>query len=509
MSAPATTYDELPYDDKPIWQTHPDNLAAIATFHGMTPAPPERCHVLELGCASGQNLLAMAMSLQDAHFAGIDRSPRQIAAGVAEVEALRLSNVVLRAMDAMDLDRSFGTFDYVIAHGIYSWVPRPVQTKILQICQQNLAPGGVAYISYNTYPGWHQRGMVRDMMAYHVRKFPDPRTRIEKARAFVDFLIAGQPPESKATYGQMIRDEAKLICDAADSYLFHEHLEEVNEPVYFHEFMARASAQGLQYVGEARPHCPLSLFSANAQAAIRALAEDPVRQEQYLDFLRNRTFRWTLLCHQGMALDHQPAPERMAGFWLSGLTQPATPDAEVTTNEPLEFRSENISVSVNQPLAKATLSELSLAWPLPVAFEALAQRVRDRLKSAHVSGLTADNYRPALCSALLTFYRSNLVRLGVSSPPFTTEIGEFPRTSALVRRQAARGQKYISSLRHTFVELSDQERLLVSLLNGATDRRALAQEAAPAANQPDLPPDWLDMTLARLANHALLLREPS
>jgi SAM-dependent methyltransferase len=507
MSAPVTTYDELPYDDKPMWQTHPDNLAAIATFRGMTPPPPERCRVLELGCASGQNLLAMAVSLPNARFTGIDQSPRQIDAGVAEVEALRLTNVDLRAMDVMDVDRSFGTFDYIIAHGIYSWVPRPVQAKILEICKRNLADNGVAYISYNTYPGWHQRGMVRDMMAYHVRKTPDARVRIDKARAFVDFLIAGQPPESKATYAQIIRDEAKLLCDAADSYFFHEHLEEVNEPVYFHEFMQRASAQGLQYVGEARPHCPLGLFSATAQAAIRALADDPVRQEQYLDFLRNRTFRWTLLCHQGVALDHQPAPERMAAFWLSGLTQPAIPDPDVTTNEPVEFRSENISVSVQQPLAKAALLELSLAWPLSLPFEALARRVWDRLKTATGHGLTAATCRSELCGALLTFYRNNLVRLGVSEPAFTEQIGEFPKTSVLARRQAARRRKHVSSLRHTFVELPEHERLLVSLLDGSRNRRELAQEIASAIGTPDLQPNWLETTLRRLADQGLLLPE--
>jgi hypothetical protein len=191
------------------------------------------------------------------------------------------------------------------------------------------------------------------------------------------------------------------------------------------------------------------------------------------------------------------------------LTQPATPDADVTTNEPLEFRSENISVSVNQPLAKATLLELSLAWPLPVAFEALAPRVWDRLKTAGLQGLTADRFRPALCSALLTFYRNNLVRLGVTGPLFATEVGECPRTSVLARRQAARGQKFVSSLRHTFVELPEQERLLLSLLDGTRDRRMLAQEISAAGRPSDLQPDWLETTLRRLADQALLLRGPS
>jgi methyltransferase-like protein/SAM-dependent methyltransferase len=504
MSEPTNTYDDLPYEDKPMWQTHPDNIAAVATFHGMTPPPPERCRVLELGCASGQNLLAMAVSLPKGHFGGIDLSPRQIAAGVTEVEALGLANVDLRAMSVLDVDRSFGTFDYIIAHGIYSWVPPDVQTKILQVCAQNLAANGVAYVSYNTYPGWHQRAMVREMMAYHVRKIPDARTRIDKARAFVSFLVDGQPPDSKATYAKMIQDEAKLLCDAADSYVFHEHLEEVNQPLYFHEFMERAAAQGLQYLGEARPHCPWSLFSANARAALEALAGDTVRQEQYLDFLRNRTFRWTLLCHQRVALDRRPAPDRMTAFWFIGQTHPATHHPDVTTDAPLDFKSEDFSVTVNQPLVKAALVELSAAWPLPVSFETLGERVWDRLKHGCAQDLTADAWRPALAGALLDMYRNNLVRLGVSHAAFTTDAGELPIASTLVRRQAARSQRFVSSLRHTFVEVGEHERRLLSLLDGTRDRQKLAQEMAAVVNREDLEAGWLATTLEHFGFLALL-----
>src|SRR5260370_36089437 len=171
MSGPATSYDELPYDDKPIRATHPDNLAAIATLYGMTPPPLDRCRVLELGCAAGHNLIAMAISLPEARFTGIDLSPRQIADGQATVAALGLPNVKLQALSVLDMDDAFGQFDYIIAHGIYSWVPAAVQDKVLSVCARNLATDGVAYGSYNTYPGWHQRGMVREMMNYHVRQF--------------------------------------------------------------------------------------------------------------------------------------------------------------------------------------------------------------------------------------------------------------------------------------------------------------------------------------------------
>ena len=87
----------------------------------------------------------------------------------------------------LDIDEGFGTFDYILCHGVYSWVPAPVREKILEILDRNLSPDGIGYISYNTYPGWHTRGMIRAMLAYHVRRFEQPRVLAQPvcARALV------------------------------------------------------------------------------------------------------------------------------------------------------------------------------------------------------------------------------------------------------------------------------------------------------------------------------------
>lgn len=77
----------------------------------------------------------------------------------------------------MDIDDSLGRFDYILTHGVYSWVPPAVQEKILRLCASNLTEHGVAYVSYNVNPGWSMRGMLRDMMCYHASRFEDPRER--------------------------------------------------------------------------------------------------------------------------------------------------------------------------------------------------------------------------------------------------------------------------------------------------------------------------------------------
>ena len=178
MEPNQTPYDEFAYVSRAHPQTHPSRLAALAKLFGMQPAPLSGCRVLELGCASGGNLLPMAAQTPSASFLGIDLSGRQIADGQAVIAELGLSNIGLRHLGIAHVDESLGKFDYIIAHGVYSWVPQEMQEKILSICKENLAPNGVAYVSYNTYPGWRMRGMIRDMMLYHARPFGETSLQV-------------------------------------------------------------------------------------------------------------------------------------------------------------------------------------------------------------------------------------------------------------------------------------------------------------------------------------------
>ena len=216
----------------------------------MEPARVEACRVLEVGCASGGNLLPMAASLPGSEFIGVDFSPVQIERGIADVKALGLTNIQLLAMDIMDFSEAYGEFDYIIAHGVYSWVPNAVQERLLAICARQLRPAGIAYVSYNTLPGWRIRSVVRDAMRYHTRGIAEPAKRVAEARAVLEFL-AESVKEDATAYGKALRLEAEFLRTQADYYILHDHLEEVNEPVYFHQFAERAARHGLGYLGEA------------------------------------------------------------------------------------------------------------------------------------------------------------------------------------------------------------------------------------------------------------------
>ena len=149
---------------------------------------------------------------------------------------LNLPNIELKALSIADLDSSYGQFDYIICHGVFSWVPPPIQEKILWVCRNLLSPSGVAYISYNTYPGWHLRKIVRDLMKYHAARFDDPATKVQQARSIVSFM-AKASAGLDSNLSRILAEEAEDLTEAADYYLFHEHLEDYNQPLYFHEFV--------------------------------------------------------------------------------------------------------------------------------------------------------------------------------------------------------------------------------------------------------------------------------
>ena len=186
----------------------------------------------------------MAVSLPGSHHVGVDLSRRQIAEGQATVAALGLRNVVLEVLSLADIGSSFGKFDFIVAHGIYSWVEEALREKILAICSQNLSPDGIAVVSYNTYPGWRARSMVREMMAYHIRREVDPEARAKRARHFLEEL-ARWIPNPGDPHAHQLRIELEYVRSKTDSHLLHDHLEAVNHPVYFHEFLTQAQAHGL------------------------------------------------------------------------------------------------------------------------------------------------------------------------------------------------------------------------------------------------------------------------
>lgn len=465
-----TSYDEIPYDSRAFSFTHPNRLATSAILAGLTPAPVERCRVLELGCAAGGNLLPMAEVLPESRFVGIDLSGRQIADGQKTIDAAGLRNVELKTMSILDVGGNLGLFDYIICHGVYSWVPPAVQDKILDICKTNLSPNGVAYVSYNTYPGWHMRQMIREMMLYHAGGFSDPREKVRQARALLNLLVNAW--EGSATgYTQVLKEELGVLGQAKDHYIFHEHLEAVNEPIYFHQFVARAAAKGLQYLNEARPDLLWERMSPHIKQQLAPLGGDVIRREQYQDFISSRRFRWTLLCHAGLPARHAPDPDAVGKLLVVGFLRPAAPDPDVRSAARVTFvGAHKVEVSSDDPPTKAALTILAESHPIFLRFEVLCREVRRRLTGS--ADDMPEDERRRVATALLHCQQPGMVELHAYAPPFTLEISEYPRVTPLARLQAAAGP-LVTDLRHRDIEFKPLERVILMHLDGDHDRAAL------------------------------------
>src|SRR5262245_7368480 len=473
-------YDEVPYDSHPFAQAHPDRLATVATLFGLRPAPVQRCRVLELGCASGGNLIPMAEQLPESRFLGVDQSARQVADGRQVVEQLGLANVELRHASILDVDDSYGPFDYIVCHGVFSWVAQPVQDKILDIAARQLAPQGVAYVSYNTYPGWHLRGLIRAMMRYHAENFSTPALRTRQARALLDFL-AGSVKQDGGAYATLLKSELETLRRQPDSYLFHEHLEEVNDPLFFYQFVARLRAHRLQYLGEARV-ASMALFGFQADVAktLRMLATDQVQAEQYMDFLRNRTFRQTLVCHEGAPVNWSVQPAVLRRLYFALRSTPVSEPAAPQGPDSVTYRAPGgATLTTGLPLMKAALQVLREAWPQALPFERLRQLARERLGELAEPRPAED--LPLLGVGLLNGHlAADLVDLHATPINCVSSAGERPVASPLARLQAARGP-LVTTRRHEAVRLSDLERRLVPLLDGRHDRAGLLNELVEAA----------------------------
>lgn len=476
-------YDLLPYMNQPYAQSHPDRLATVATLFGLKPARVECCRVLELGCAAGGNLIPMGLELPESGFVGIDLSPRQVGEGQKTIDALGLTNVELKAASILDVDDSYGQFDFIIAHGVYSWVPQDVRQKMLEIYQRNLTSDGIGYISFNTLPGWHMRGMIRDMMRYHVSRYTEapPTTQVAQARGLLDFLAqsvqGGQNP-----YAMLLRQEFEVFGKNPDAYVFHEQLGPTNDAFYLYQFAEHLAAHGLRYIGESVVSSMGTFdFTPEVRETLCKLATTQIEMEQYLDFLVNRTFRETVICRA----EHRPVysltPERVRDFQVASMLRPqnAAPNLAAGASEVFLAPDES-RVETKDAIGKSALMCLRDRWPHTLGFDELRRLARERLQpgAADDDETTRKQDSESLGTLLLHCYvnsLSKLVEFWQCAPRFVIEVSCRPVASPLARLDAPR-QDWTTTMRHEIHRLSALPRLLLPLLDGTRDRAALLDE---------------------------------
>ncbi|MEZ5347333.1 MAG: class I SAM-dependent methyltransferase [Pyrinomonadaceae bacterium] len=236
---PDPAYEDLPYPSMTIQDTHPDHLAVMARFHDLVPRSPEKCRVLELGCGNGSNLNWMASTLPASEFVGVDLSKVHIDEACETHSKLGIGNAEFYEQNVLEIDeQEFGEFDYIIAHGLFSWVPEDVREKILDLYGKLLAPNGVGYISYNVLPGFYRRRLMRESMLFHIRDVAKPSEMVGKAKAFAQFL--SENTFGSPLYSVLLKSEFEGMAGRDESNIYHDDLFTFNNPYYFSDFIASA-----------------------------------------------------------------------------------------------------------------------------------------------------------------------------------------------------------------------------------------------------------------------------
>ena len=489
-TALAGRYDEIPYEALPHPSTHPIRLASVAMFFEHLAPHLEGCSVLEVGCNDGGNLIPMAVSLPAARFVGCDLSPRAIEAGQRSIAALGLTNITLVEQDFAALAPEHGPFDFIVAHGVYSWVPLELRDALFALAAQRLAPGGILYASFNVLPGCRVRQAAWDVLHHHVDHIESPRARLDSARQLARLIAAAGASTQESD--KAVRAEFAAIAQRSDSEIYHDDLAVPNEPVFFQTFAEHAARHHLRYLTDAEFQAvTVTGASDEAQAYLSTL--DPLAREQYLDFIRLRRFRQALLVRVDAPVDKRTRAERVSAMHVSAnwslLDTPASKLAGIARSlDP---------GSGGGGAVRALLDALVAQQPASYEIASLEDRIRLRGLPRPLEAILADAYT------------RGIVDLHVQPPALTSRPSDRPVASPLARLQAGTRED-VTTLLHMQVRLADRNALrLLPLVDGTRDRAALA--AAVRRYAPDLDParapHFVDFAVQKFARLGLLMAD--
>jgi SAM-dependent methyltransferase len=459
-------YAEVTYPGGAFANTHPARLAALAGLFGLATPPVRTARVLELGCAQGYNLLPMAQGLPEARFVGVDFSNKEIAAGSGLAVEAGLKNVELVCADLRTFSPGEGAFDFVIAHGVLSWVPDDVKEAVFAICSRALAPDGLALISYNTYPGWKQREALRDLMLMRAASTSDAAGRLEAARTTLDTLdrLLDGRAETHAAHN---RDIIASMRAKTDGHFYHDDLDGVNDPCYFLQFVEWAGERGLDYVTECgAPMLGVEFLPAAMREPLAGL--DRLLFEQHLDFALNRTFRSSLVCRAGRTINAHPDPSALRGFRFGSPLAPPPMPVRLSEGVPVRFGgSQPLAFESSHPLVKALFTTLAEGWPRRMSYQELMDGMATRLRAAGLP--VPSNLDHALPLLLLEGCgRRQLDFLADCGPGNSTVKDGRRHVPLLTRLMSSRGLPVVNAW-HEMIPLENEVRQLVATLDGSRD----------------------------------------
>ena len=514
-------YDAFPYESNPFAASHPAHIAGVARLFNLEPVELKNARILELGSAAGGNIIPLALYYPGITVVGVDYSKVQIDDGNRVIEQLGLTNASLHHMSIGDITPEFGQFDYIICHGVFSWVPDDIKDAILRVCNENLTEKGIAYVSYNVYPGWKTHEIARDAMLFHTRNLTDPVEKVAHGRGMIDYMH--QMSREGSMFRHVMDAEAKLIQSAQPYYIAHEFFETHNAPCYFNEFARHASTHQLTYLGESDISSMFveNLGEEHKQRLINASGGQQIELEQYLDFLNNRPFRQTLLCKNSNAAHMKRQIDRANFTQLDYISNLVEDSHAENTSAGIRLHAVNDAnrwIIAQTPTQIETLRTLQLTAPNTLSFNELQQAVQtatdeqfnlDEL-TAFLERLTVMGYiAPQMHTPALTFTnaisakprmhdaaRRYIALTGRVTGALHNIIGNNPLMAALIEK--IDGQHSIEQLEDIAWQTVQAGKL------GFTDNQTQTALTDPDAIRHEIK-THLKFTLEQLAQHGFLL----
>jgi methyltransferase-like protein/SAM-dependent methyltransferase len=472
----------------PFLQSHPAHLRTLANLFGIKDATEVgKAKILELGCGSGGNLIPMAYEYPNATFVGVDSSADKICLAQKQAKEVGLKNIEFKTTELKNLDKALGSFDYIIAHNIFSLVSEKDQEAILEICKNRLTASGVAYVGYNTLPGWNVVRSIRDMMRYHSQMFAETTDKATQSRLLVDF-IKNATKDTNTPYATILQNEAAVLANYTDNQLIEHLLEDTNTQFYFHEFMNEARKHNLQYLADANL---ASMYIGNLSDDVATrLAEvgDIVRTEQYMDFIVNRRFRATLLCNQNIQLKRDISFEDMKDMYMSIYVAPEKALAEVDLNKADEAL--NFAVySLNGQTTMSTTSPAMKAIMYSFAESATQLKATElaTVAAAKLKGVNADQVKQEFAFNAGRLVLSGYLNISSEPKKFVTNISEKPQVSDVARAQASAPEMFwVTNMRHERYPLNIVEKYMMALMDGKRTKTQIVDALAEHVKKGEL-----------------------
>jgi SAM-dependent methyltransferase len=349
---------DIPYlrDFKPMLA--PAWLDHVALLGGIK--PPAREHGFawcDLGCGQGITALILAATHPGGVFHAIDGMPVHIGHARALAAAAGIANARFHAVDfAAAADLALPRFDYLVAHGVYTWIDAAGRQAVRHFIDRHLAPGGLVYVSYNAMPGWARdlpfQRLLRDLAGAAAG---DSARRVAAAVEAIR-LLAPQAPALAASF--IVGELRERPEDYPAPYLVHEFLHRGWQPLYVTELRADMATIGLTPVGSAtliENHDDLVLGEASRER-LAAIPAGNLR-EQVRDFCLDQRFRRDVFARGNPPLDGAERERRLLAGRLALARPPATIRFMTTTPRG--------RVGYDSPAARAIVAALAAGPCIP------------------------------------------------------------------------------------------------------------------------------------------------